>query len=169
MVGLEKARGVGERGGAAERVRSVHAYQQPSKVDAWILLSILVPGGGMLVFALYHLAIFGLFHPATWIILLSTLGYALVIFGLAYPVTYRIEAGYLVIHSGWVRMRLALADVVAVRPSRNPLSAPAWSLDRLRVDYRTGKKAGMLLISPRDRNAFLCVLEQAIEESGGKL
>ena len=61
-----------------------------------------------------------------------------------------------IVRSGPVRRRLAIADIVAITPTRNPLSAPALSLDRLRIDVRRG---GYVLISPADRDAFLADLE----------
>ncbi|MBI4563804.1 MAG: PH domain-containing protein [Planctomycetes bacterium] len=56
----------------------------------------------------------------------------------------------------FIRMHVPISGILAVAPSRNPLSAPAWSLDRLRIDYvrPSGRKA-FLLISPRERTAFL--------------
>lgn len=41
-------------------------------------------------------------------------------------------------------------------PTRGPLSSPALSLDRLRIEY--GKR-GVVLISPREKEAFVRALE----------
>ena len=76
-------------------------------------------------------------------------------YALAYPVTYEITENELVIRSGKRKIPVELSSIESVRPSRNPLSSPAWSLDRLRIDYHRKGKLTWLLISPEDRSAFL--------------
>lgn len=49
-----------------------------------------------------------------------------------------------------------LNDVRSVTPTRNPLSSPALSLDRLRIDYGRGLS---IMISPQDKDAFVRELE----------
>jgi hypothetical protein len=45
-----------------------------------------------------------------------------------------------------------MRDIRTVTPTRNPLSSPALSLDRLRIDYGRGRR---IMVSPRDPGAFL--------------
>jgi hypothetical protein len=78
----------------------------------------------------------------------------LVVALLAWPTRYELHEQELVIRSGVIRYRIPYSEIRAVTPSRNPLSAPAWSLDRLRID----RKRGYALISPRDKEGFLRVL-----------
>jgi hypothetical protein len=54
--------------------------------------------------------------------------------------------------SGPFRWRIEIAGIESIRPSRNPLSSPAMSLDRLEIRYGEGRR---LLISPEDREGFL--------------
>ncbi len=54
-----------------------------------------------------------------------------------------------------IRQQIPLTSIAEVSQSRNPLSAPAWSLDRLRVSYRRGREDGLVLISPEDKLGFL--------------
>lgn len=61
----------------------------------------------------------------------------------------------LVIRSGPFRWRIALATIVSVTPTRAVWSSPALSLDRLRIDYGSGR---WVLVSPRRREAFLAAL-----------
>lgn len=68
---------------------------------------------------------------------------------------YRVTADELQVRSGPFRWRVPLAAITAVRRTRNPLSSPALSLDRLEVRYGPGR---VLLISPLDREGFLAVL-----------
>jgi hypothetical protein len=44
-----------------------------------------------------------------------------------------------------------------VVPTRNPLSSPALSLDRLRIEYGQGRA---IMISPADKGPFLRALEE---------
>jgi hypothetical protein len=48
-----------------------------------------------------------------------------------------------------------IADILAVTPTTNPLSAPALSLNRLRVTSRSAS----VMISPADRARFVADLE----------
>lgn len=127
-----------------------------SRHDAWIVL--LVGSGAGLPFGLAYRAAFAGEPPGT----VATLAGAGVLvlallLGVAWPVLYAVERDALVVHAGrLLRWRVPLAAVRSVRPSRNPLSAPAWSLDRLRIDYTTASGRGrFLLVSPADRAAFL--------------
>ena len=49
------------------------------------------------------------------------------------------------------RRSIPLRSIQRLRPSRNPLSAPALSLDRIEITH-TG---GIALVSPRDRPGFV--------------
>ena len=77
----------------------------------------------------------------------AQLGWALVRVGVGigaalvvttYPLDYEITSDELIARSGFMRWRVPLGSIEEVSPSRNPASAPAWSLDRLRVEYLKG-------------------------------
>jgi hypothetical protein len=72
-----------------------------------------------------------------------------------YPLNYEIAAGELIARSGLMRWRVPLGSIQEVSPSRNPASAPAWSLDRLRVEYIKRGSTSTLYVSPEDKAAFL--------------
>jgi hypothetical protein len=89
-----------------------------------------------------------------------------VLFGLIlwalYRIRYEIASPDLLIACGPFRSRLPLESIVEVFPTRNPLSAPASSLDRLRINYqRNNGKLWFTLISPKDREAFVRDLASA--------
>lgn len=69
---------------------------------------------------------------------------------------YILRNDELVVRTGPCRWRIALRDIAEVAPTRNPLSSPALSLDRLRITYGSGKS---IMISPRDKRAFLRELD----------
>jgi hypothetical protein len=126
-----------------------------SKKDAWLMClvwgSVLVPLG---------LGVYNLFAPGGS----PQFGWALVRIGavvgpvlliLTYPLNYEITSTQLIARSGVMRWKVPLAAIEEVRPTRSPLSAPAWSLDRLRVGYRKNGAESALLISPEDKDRFM--------------
>jgi hypothetical protein len=74
---------------------------------------------------------------------------------------YEVTSSDLIIRFGPFRTTLPAASIVAIFPTRNPVSAPAPSLDRLRIDYRKNGELRFTLISPRDKEAFVRDLAQA--------
>ena len=89
-----------------------------------------------------------------------------------FPLNYEITNTELVARSGVMRWRVPLASVTEVAPSRNPASAPTWSLDRLRVEYVKGGSERTLYVSPEDKAAFMRDLAGAapgLEARGDRL
>ena len=84
----------------------------------------------------------------------SALFIAAILVGLVWPVHYTCAAEHLIVRSGLVLYQVPYREIRSVAPSRALWSSPALSLDRLRIDYGTR----WLLISPRDRRAFLTEL-----------
>lgn len=69
---------------------------------------------------------------------------------------YELSRESLIVRSGPFRWRIPLVDIKSVTPTRNPLSSPALSLDRLRIEY--GQRRAVM-ISPSDKDGFLRALE----------
>jgi hypothetical protein len=65
---------------------------------------------------------------------------------------YTVDKGILRIVSGPFRWRIAIDQIKSVTQTRNPLSSPALSLDRLLIKYGNGKR---ILVSPADKHMFL--------------
>jgi hypothetical protein len=60
-----------------------------------------------------------------------------------------------------VKERIPYTRIVSRRETRNPLAAPALSLDRLEIKYRTGKKwTSEIVISPKEKEEFLRLLDE---------
>ena len=126
-----------------------------SKKDAWLVLvvwiAILLP----FVLGIYNLAIpSGNAQAGGYLLFVGTLVAASVLL-LTYPLYYEITSSRLVVRSGIMRTEIPLSCIEQVRPTRNPLSAPAWSFDRLRIDYRKNSGASFMLISPEDKAGFM--------------
>lgn len=63
--------------------------------------------------------------------------------------TYTIRDGVLVIRSGFLyRKEIPISTITRIRPSKNLISSPAFSLDRLEIRYGNGD---YVLISPKQK------------------
>ena len=70
---------------------------------------------------------------------------------------YALDGKALYVRSGPFRWTIRLQDIHSVTAARGQMrSAPALSLDRLRIDYGANRS---ILISPRDKDAFIRDLE----------
>jgi hypothetical protein len=90
--------------------------------------------------------------------------------GVVFPMRYGIGDARLTIRFGLCRQRIPLAEIRAVYPTRNPLSSPALSLDRLHVRFGEGFFKSVM-ISPAERDEFLRHLASAaaLRQDGDRL
>ncbi|MDN3398593.1 PH domain-containing protein [Psychrobacter sp. APC 3426] len=63
---------------------------------------------------------------------------------------YTLSDDQILIDNGFSTQRIKLTDITYIAPTRNMISAPALSLDRLEIDYKNKK----VLISPKDKLLF---------------
>ena len=128
----------------------------PTKRDIWIVLIVTISGFLLLVQAINLIIVKGFDYPETWIFCAALIFFWGIIMLLAYPVNYEITTSTLEIRSGiLLHYKIPLSSILRVVPTRNPLSSPAWSLDRLRIDYLKNGKKRVILISPKDKKTFL--------------
>ncbi len=133
------------------------ARSYPTKVDAWILLLVAAPlVSGLLVGCLL------LFQDTT--LGLGICGFMLLIClslsPLAVPCTYTLTEDTLIVRSGLIRRRIPYQRIVSIEPSMDPRSAPAWSLQRVKIRLKGG---GVLLVSPNERDDFIERLRELVE------
>ncbi len=69
---------------------------------------------------------------------------------------YTVHEDKLIIRSGPFKWTVLLADIISIKPSRDPLSSPALSLDRLFIRH----KKGFVLISPKEKEKFLPLMKE---------
>jgi hypothetical protein len=82
-----------------------------------------------------------------------------------YGIRYEVTPTDLTVRVGPFRTIVPLDHIAEVFPTRNPLSAPAPSLDRLQINYRhDASKIKILLISPKDRECFVRDLAGAVPQ-----
>jgi hypothetical protein len=97
------------------------------------------------------------------LVVLLSLGIAAVFMvWILYRIDYTLTDDDLVIRCGPVRYRVPLARIDCVQPSRNPLSSPAPSLDRLLIKWDDGRKR--IIISPARKTEFLRELERRCDQ-----
>ncbi len=107
----------------------------PSKRDGWLVAVIWLAGALLVGTAWLPLGADDLGWSQLLLVLLQ-LGAAAFMFWVLYGTGYRIEERDLSVRGGPFRWRIPLDAIVSVTPTRNPLSSPACSLDRLRVVHR---------------------------------
>ena len=71
---------------------------------------------------------------------------------------YRIENGFLHIRCGLWKKKIAVSGIRRIETSRNLVSSPAMSLDRLEIFY---DKFESVVISPKDKIGFVKALKIA--------
>ena len=114
-----------------------------SKIGLEILLPLILSMGGASI-------CLGL--NAQWLGVLVLTILTLLIYMLFKMTYYTIDENKLIIRSFFiVNKKVDVQSIKIVRESRNPISAPAASLDRLEVISTVDS----VLISPKDKNAFI--------------
>ncbi|HTG36951.1 MAG TPA: PH domain-containing protein [Thermoanaerobaculia bacterium] len=130
---------------------SPFAITFPSKIDRWIVWLTAIPLT-ISAAAVTSALLAGPPLPAAFLMVgLEVLIVAFMVWtcrGTRYLVTDR----EVIARSGPFRWRIEIAGIESIRPSKNLLSSPAMSLDRLEIRYGGGRR---LLISPKDRAGFL--------------
>ena len=137
---------------AGERMTSNERFA--SKVDAWLLATLVVTAG----LSLWAIGlVWTRTSSANAVVLTALIGLPGVVLPLWLLATsYELTSEELLVRSGPFRWRVPLAQVRDVVPSRSWLSAPALSLDRLRIDYA---RTSSLMISPKDKQHFIAELD----------
>ena len=109
--------------------------------------------------------------PNVWIAL-GMLLMAVFMVWILFSVHYTITTTDLLVRAAFFRWRIPLDQITEVFPTHNPLSSPALSLDRLRVNYkRPNGRTWWVMISPKDQSRFLDDLARAavLEREGNRL
>jgi len=121
-----------------------------SKIDAWLALVLGIALAAIL-FAAYSVARQAAGAELIGAILLASVGLVLILWPLL-STSYSINTDELLMRSGPFRWRVPLSKITKITPTRSPISSPALSLDRLRIDYGIGN---VVLVSPSNQQAFI--------------
>jgi hypothetical protein len=140
----------------------------PTRVDFWLVAVLVIA----LTASIWSIVMSFRDDPVSgWIGLVSMGGLIILLSLLTIPTEYTIGESELTIRSGVIRTRIPLASIVRVYPTANPLSAPAWSLDRLGIQYSKKRGRALALISPAAQHEFLTLLAEraGLERVGSEL
>jgi membrane protein YdbS with pleckstrin-like domain len=125
----------------------------PSRIDTWLVGVIVVAALGAVAACAVLLTAS---VPRGWMVatslLLTTVGLPV---WLLTTTRYQFQGEELLIRSGPFKWSVPIRQVKTVSDTRNPMSSPALSLDRLLIEYGQGKS---IMVSPQDRQGFLAEL-----------
>ncbi len=88
-----------------------------------------------------------------WTILIIPVLTSVFITHLFLTTDYTIDGDVLQVRCGFLmNMKVSIASITRIEETHDPASAPATSLDLLRIEYGKGKS---ILISPKEKQAFI--------------
>lgn len=121
-----------------------------SKIDTWVVVLLLAAFVFTVVRAIGQIEV-GASPGGVLLAFAPVFAYCAIIAAVGLPTRYDLTPTALVVRSGVLRYLVSYDEILDVEPTRSPLAAPAWSLDRLKI----GKKRGYLLVSPADKEGFI--------------
>ncbi len=146
----------------------------PSKRDLWLMLIVwMLPP--LMIFSLVAVAMDSE-EAAFWVRALAIIfftaftAFSIWLAVLPHQTFYELGSDFLEIRVGPFSHRISLGEITEAYPTRNPLSSPAWSLDRIQIRYSSSRFGA--LISPDNKIRFLAELESLapqLERDGNRL
>ena len=125
-----------------------------SKLDGWVAASLLAAS---LVQVVVLVALAAKAPAALLVALPLVLVISAFVAWLYVATRYEVTDDHLLIRAGIVSVDVPLAQITRVEETRNPISAPAWSLDRLLISYGHDRSC---IISPKNKERFLEILRE---------
>ena len=122
-----------------------------SKVDRWVrvlLIFVILTQ----IFAIGAAALQADDPMGTTVLILVAIGVVALMLWLMTGTHYTVDRNTLKIVSGPFRWRVPIDQITSVESTRNPLSSPALSIDRIRIRYGKNRR---IMISPADKSGFL--------------
>jgi hypothetical protein len=151
----------------SRRAIIAHRMTFRSKIDRWVYLIL-----ALTIVTPFAVVLPGYIRGETGAVVFLVPALAMLVVGvlfgcIAAPVRYTLDKTELVIRSGLLLRRLPYGSITAAFPTRNPLSSPALSTDRLQIEFI----GGYVLISPERRQEFLDELARRarLKRSGDRL
>ena len=119
------------------------------RLDRWLL--VVLAGGAVVALGAAGVSVGADARAWPVALLLILVAVALPVWVLS-STRYTVRDRMLDIASGPFRWQISINTITALTPTRNPLSSPALSLDRLRIEYGGGKA---IMVSPMDKESFM--------------
>ena len=120
----------------------------PAKVSWWLfgpILALLLGITGRMI------------YDKLWLVLLPLAGVYVLVFSILLHTRYTLTGDELLIRCSFLSWHVPVQHITRIRPTHNPLSSPAPSLDRLEITYN---RYDQILISPRDKAGLVAALQQ---------
>ena len=115
-----------------------------SKIDLWLAALLLV---------VVLSTILPLLWEFSWLLLVIDMAEVVLLYDMFFHTYYKIEDTRLIVKSGSaLTFTYDISSIRSVSPSRTLLSAPALSLDRLKLSLEGGET---VVISPKDKQGFI--------------
>lgn len=131
-----------------------------SKIDRWIF--IVLVASLVIDFAAIGIVVFAVPEPIVLtFVVLALLGVAALVGSILIWTHYTVDKEHLRIVSGPIRFKIRLDDIESVKSTRNPLSSPALSMDRLLIRYGKNRR---VMVSPADQPGFVRAIGQQLKE-----
>lgn len=129
-----------------------------SKTDSWLVILIVATSIGVLIATVpVILQAQGTQLPIVIPVMLLA---AVLPIWLLMTTRYVVDNEMLRIHCGPFRWKIRLDEIESLKATRNPLSSPALSLDRVMIRYRNGRR---IMVSPLDKQKFAAALGKELE------
>jgi membrane protein YdbS with pleckstrin-like domain len=129
-----------------------------SKIDRWLLILLVA----IIVFEIIVMMLAALQADNvrdSAALIFAALAVGTLIAWLVLGTHYAVDKDSLRITAGPFRWNVRLDEIRAVEATRNPLSSPALSLDRLMIHYGNGRR---IMVSPADKAGFLKAIGQEL-------
>lgn len=121
----------------------------PSKKDGWL-------------FVLNAFVVIACFTPlwtgSDYFALIFTIPLAALLIWSWFTTGYEVTEEQLIIRSGPFKTKIGIAQIRHVRPTKNPLSAYALSIDRLEIIFEPDYQ--LALVSPKNKETFTELLKK---------
>lgn len=122
-----------------------------SKKDKWLVLVIWLSVLIMLATAI-KVAYDGGFYLNLFLQPLNV-GTIYLCLSVLYQTYYIVDGENLILRSGPITKIIKIADITAVKPTKDVLSSPALSIDRLKIIYKQSKSG--IMVSPKEKEQFI--------------
>lgn len=99
-----------------------------------------------------------------WLLLCFGVASGIFILATSFPMYYEITPTILHVRTGLIHREIGLNSIQLVFPDSPSHGIPAWSFDRLRVDYRIEGRNAWMHVFPKDKLRFMHGLAEDAEE-----
>ena len=124
-----------------------------SKIDCWLIIVLIATSILLLTLVYLNFDRQNLHVDIFFSVLLSSL--ALVIWLPVLSTYYVVDSKILKIHSIFLKWEISLHSIQRIEETSDFLSAPALSLDRIKIEYKKDGTSKSTMVSPVDKADFI--------------